>query len=171
MIDIAPYSERHRDGVVALVLPIQQAEFALPVTLQAQPDLLDIHGFFRKGCGNFWVALYGGEVVGTIGLLDIGDGVGALRKMFVQAPFRGPQHGVGQRLLSALLRWCGAHGFRSIYLGTTDAFRAAHRFYEKNGFAEIPKAELPPAFPVMGIDTRFYRLALARTGAGLRSAN
>ena len=46
-------------------------------------------------------------------------------------------------------------------LGTTDAFLAAHRFYEKHGFSRIDRDALPAAFPVMAVDTRFYRLALA----------
>jgi GNAT superfamily N-acetyltransferase len=161
MVEIVPYAERHREGVIALILPIQQAEFDIPVTLEAQPDLLDVSAFYRKGNGNFWVALSGAElVVGTIGLLDIGNGEGALRKMFVAAPFRGAAQGVARRLLITLLHWCGMHGFGSVYLGTTDKFVAAHRFYAKNGFSVIPRGELPPAFPVMTVDTRFYRLAL-----------
>jgi RimJ/RimL family protein N-acetyltransferase len=161
VIEIASYSEPDRESVVALILPIQQLEFGIPITLHDQPDLLDIAGFYQKGKGNFWVARSGIEVVGTIGLLDIGNGEGALRKMFVKASFRGGQHGVARRLLSALLQWGGAHGLRSVYLGTTTAFHAAHRFYEKNGFREIPKGDLSPAFPVMSVDTRFYRLLLA----------
>jgi GNAT superfamily N-acetyltransferase len=161
MIEIAPYSERHRAGVIDLILPIQQAEFGLPVTLRDQPDLLDIPGFYQKGNGNFWVAASVGTVVGTIALLDIGGGDGALRKMFVAAPFRGAQHGVGQRLLEELLRWSAARGLRRIYLGTTEAFRAAHRFYEKNGFRQVGRSELPAAFPVMRVDSRFYGRELA----------
>src|SRR5262245_50121845 len=134
MIEIAPYSDRRRDAVAALILPIQQFEFAIPITLQAQPDLLDIPAFYRKGKGNFWVALSNSDVVGTIGLLDIGDGEGALRKMFVAAPFRGAAQGVARRLLATLLHWCSTHAFTSVYLGTTDKFLAAHRFYRKNGF-------------------------------------
>lgn len=45
-------------------------------------------------------------------------------------------------------------------LGTTEAFVAAHRFYKRNGFAIIAKADLPPAFPLMPLDTRFYVLDL-----------
>src|SRR5262245_5251171 len=166
-VDIVPYSASHRDGVMALVLPIQQSEFGIPIALQDQPDIVDVDGFYRNGNGNFWVALAGTVVVGTIGLLDIGNGVGALRKMFVSAPLRGAEWGVARRLLGTLLRWCGAHGFTSVYLGTTDKFLAAHRFYQKNGFIEIAKGELPPAFPVMSVDSRFYRLALA---SGQRAA-
>ncbi|HSD60225.1 MAG TPA: GNAT family N-acetyltransferase [Burkholderiales bacterium] len=93
MIEIEPFSDRHRNGVVAVVLPIQEEESGIPVTLDAQPDLLDIPGFYQKGAGNFWVALADGEVVGTVSLPDIGHGQGALRKMFVKAPFRGPAPG------------------------------------------------------------------------------
>ena len=46
-------------------------------------------------------------------------------------------------------------------LGTTEAFRAAHRFYEKSGFRRVESATLPDAFPRMKGDTRFYRLDLA----------
>jgi N-acetylglutamate synthase-like GNAT family acetyltransferase len=159
-VEIAPYAEQHAFGVIELILPIQRQEFGVPVTLREQPDLLDIARFYRKGNGNFWVALSDGKVVGTIALLDIGNGEGALRKMFVDASYRGPQHGVGRRLLETLLQWCGSRGLRGIYLGTTDAFRAAHRFYEKNGFSEIARAQLPPAFPVMAVDSKYYRLAL-----------
>lgn len=77
--------------------------------------------------------------------------------MFVKAPFRGPQHGVARRLLHTLLQWCSRRGVSEIYLGTTAEFLAAHRFYEKNGFTEIPRSELPPAFPVMSVDTKFYK--------------
>jgi hypothetical protein len=48
-----------------------------------------------------------------------------------------------------------------IFLGTTAKFLAAHRFYEKNGFHEIGRDELPAAFPVMTVDTKFYRRSLA----------
>jgi GNAT superfamily N-acetyltransferase len=171
MIEVVPYSENHRTGVVDVILPIQHSEFHIPITLEAQPDLLDIPGFYQKGKGNFWVALDGAEIVGTISLLDIGNGQGALRKMFVKAPFRGPEHGVARRLLDALLQWCASRGVREVYLGTTAKFLAAHRFYEKNGFSEILKSELPSSFPVMSVDTKFYRQVLGETNAQITSAD
>lgn len=165
MIEIVPFAPHHEAGVVAVILPIQQSEFAIPITLDAQPDLRDVPGFYQRGHGNFWVAVHEGTVVGTVGLLDIGDGRAALRKMFVSASHRGPAHGVARRLLDALLAWCHAHAVREIYLGTTAKFLAAHRFYEKNGFREIPRADLPESFPVMVVDTKFYFRALRAPGA------
>lgn len=157
MIEIVPFSEHHQSGVVDVILPIQQSEFSIPITLDAQPDLSDIPGFYQKDSGNFWVALHGSEVVGTIALLDIGNGQGALRKMFVKDQFRGSSRGVARRLLRVLLDWCKLHDVREIYLGTTAKFLAAHRFYEKNGFSEIKQSELPPSFPIMTVDTKFYQ--------------
>ena len=161
MIEIVPFSEHHFSGVMDVILPIQQSEFSIPITLDAQPDLLDIPGFYQKGRGNFWVALHGSEIVGTIALLDIGGYQGALRKMFVKERFRGSKQGVALRLLRVLLDWCKLHDVREIYLGTTAKFLAAHRFYEKNGFSEIKQSELPVSFPVMSVDTKFYKYLIA----------
>ncbi|MBN9358112.1 MULTISPECIES: GNAT family N-acetyltransferase [Herbaspirillum] len=158
MIEIQVYRPEHAQGVVEVILPIQQEEFGIPITLEGQPDLKDIAGFYQKGHGNFWVAVDGGKVVGTISLLDIGNAQVALRKMFVAASHRGKEHGTAARLLEGAIAWARAQGVRQIFLGTTDKFLAAHRFYEKNGFRLIEKSTLPPAFPVMVVDTRFYAL-------------
>jgi len=83
-------------------------------------------------------------VVGTLGLLDLGERQAALRKMFVRVEYRGAEHAVARRLLDALLVWSRAHATHEIFLGTTAKFLAAHRFYEKNDFREIARAELPP---------------------------
>ncbi len=156
MIEIKRFAVEHGAGVVATILPIQQDEFAIPITLGDQPDLLDIPGFYQRDKGNFWVAVDGTSVVGTIALLDIGNRQGALRKMFVNAAYRGKEHGVAQRLLNTLFDWSRAQGVDDVFLGTTSKYLAAHRFYEKNGFAEIRKDQLPPAFPILVVDSKFY---------------
>jgi N-acetylglutamate synthase-like GNAT family acetyltransferase len=160
MIQIVPFVAQDAEGVAALIIGIQQDEFGIPITLDDQPDLRDIPAFYQQGAGNFWVAVSEGEVVGTVALLDIGNGQGALRKMFVHAGYRGPGHGVSARLLDILLEWSRARGLKEVYLGTTEKFLAAHRFYERNRFQQIPATELPPSFPRMALDTRFYRRAL-----------
>ncbi|PPC78214.1 GNAT family N-acetyltransferase [Pokkaliibacter plantistimulans] len=160
-VSLHPYSPEFQQGVVDLILPIQQQEFDIPVTLADQPDLLDIPNFYQHGTGNFWVAVVDGQVVGSISLLDIGNGQTALRKMFVHADWRGRERAVAQQLLQHLVQQARLQGVRDIFLGTTAKFLAAHRFYEKHGFLLIDKAELPARFPVMQVDTRFYHLPLA----------
>lgn len=165
MIQIRPSLLQDADAIAAVILPIQRLEFGISITLAAQPDLTDVQGFYQQRSGNFWVAEADGKIVGTIALLDIGGGDAALRKMFVSAPFRGKEHGVAQRLLRELLTWAETKRLQRIYLGTTDKFHAAHRFYEKNGFEEIHKDLLPSSFPIMAVDSKFYRLSLPQSAA------
>ena len=169
-VDIRPFAPAHHAGVVALVVGIQQGEFGFSITYEQQPDLQDISGFFRKGAGEFWVAVAGGRVVGTIALVDLGNGQGAVRKMFVDSAYRGREAGVARRLLATLLDWARTHGIMDICLGTTDKFRAAHRFYEKNGFSQVASDSLPENFPRMNVDTRFYRLWLDKPGSQVTRA-
>lgn len=156
MITIQKYVEEFKQGVIDLILGIQQREFGIPITIENQPDLLGIEGFYQQGRGNFWVATADGLVIGTIALLDIGNSQGALRKMFVSEAYRGKEHGVGQFLLETLFGWSRENLFSNIYLGTTAKFLAAQRFYEKNGFQEIDKKSLPASFPIMSVDVKFY---------------
>ena len=97
------------------------------------------------------------KVIGTISLLDIGSGQAALRKMFVNNTYRGAKFKVASMLIETLFDWTRSAGLKEIFLGTTPKFIAAHRFYEKNGFEEILKESLPTAFPIMSVDTKFYK--------------
>ena len=160
MAVVVPYRPLHADGVIAVILSIQQAEFGIPISLDDQPDLLDIEAFYREGGGDFWVALDGDDVVGTIALLDIGHDQAALRKMFVRASHRGAAHGVAQALLETLVEAGRTRGIGEVWLGTTSRFLAAHRFYEKNGFTPVDPSALPVRFPLMAIDSKFYRRCL-----------
>jgi GNAT superfamily N-acetyltransferase len=158
-VTIEAFSPARADAVARLVLGIQRDEFEIPITLEEQPDLKDIPAFFQHGGGDFWVALDDGQVVGTIALQNLGHGQAALRKMFVAATHRGPTLRVAHRLLDTLIEWARAHEINMIVLGTTEAFTAAHRFYEKNGFVRIEREDLPKNFSFI-VDTRFYRLDL-----------
>lgn len=157
---IIAYEARYRGAVRDLIVPIQREEFGIDISYEDQPDLADIEGFYQKGEGGFWLALVDDAVVGTIALIDIGEGRVALRKMFVGAAYRGREHGTAQALLDHVTARAKARGLSEILLGTTAKFLAAHRFYEKNGFDLVEASDLPDSFPRMAVDTRFYRLTL-----------
>ena len=157
IIIINKYTPIYQKDVVGLVLSIQQQEFNIPITLEDQPDLQNIEHFFQNGNGNFWVATIDNKVIGTISLVDIGNQQVALRKMFVQENYRGKAFGIGQALLNTVFEWSKEKRLTHIFLGTTEKYLAAHRFYEKNGFIEIAKVDLPKSFPVMQVDTKFYQ--------------
>jgi GNAT superfamily N-acetyltransferase len=156
-IHIIPFEPRYKEGVIRLILSIQQGEFGIPITIDDQPDLQIIPDFYQQRKGNFWIAVTAeGEVVGTIALIDYGAGRTALRKMFVAAPFRGGELKLGQKLMDNAENWCRENGLSSICLGTIPKLVAACRFYERNGFQVIDAENLPPEFPRMAVDTRFY---------------
>ncbi len=157
-MEVIPFSPDYTEQVLSMIVNIQQREFHLPITAEDQPDLARIPEFYQKGNGNFWIALKEGGVVGTISLLDIADKRAALRKMFVHPEYRGDKFGTARSLLDECLNWSKKKGLSEIFLGTTPKFKAAHRFYEKNGFTEISREELPAAFPIMKVDTKFYTL-------------
>jgi DNA-binding MarR family transcriptional regulator/GNAT superfamily N-acetyltransferase len=146
---------------IGLILPIQQKEFAVPVTLEGQPDLMDIEKYYHQSGGGFWGAFLENELLGTIGLINIGKGNGVIRKMFVQRDYRGKDWGIAQRLLDTLKDFCLEAGIQNIYLGTIDIMKAAARFYERNGFVRILRSEFPTGFPLMAVDNTFYHLPLA----------
>jgi len=159
-IRIEDFSIEYSQHVVDLVIGIQRDEFGLKTSPAEQPDLVDINGHYRDANGNFWLALDEDSVVGTIGLLDLGNGLGSLRKMFVRPKYRGT--GTAERLLDQLLAWTKSKGFTQLFLGTTSAYHAAQRFYEKHGFHALPRTMLPKNFPVFEIEDRFYHRDLGR---------
>jgi N-acetylglutamate synthase-like GNAT family acetyltransferase len=159
-LTIAPVFNDDCTEIIDLILPIQQIEFNVPITIEAQPDLLDIEANYHHRGGNFWGAKIDGELVGTIALINTGHNACALRKMFVKKDFRGREYGIAQKLLETLLAYCKEHNITDVYLGTVDMLKAAHRFYEKNNFNNIPVTDLPSYFPRMMADNKFYHLHL-----------
>lgn len=160
LLNIREYQARDQEQVLQLILNIQQQEYNIPITKEDQPDLLTIESFYQQENGNFWVACDGDQVVGTIALLDIGNQQVALRKMFVQAEYRGKVWNTATLLLQKSISWAQQQQVTQIYLGTTLQFIAAHRFYEKHGFQEIEVIQLPASFPVMQVDKKFYQLSV-----------
>ncbi len=160
MIKIEIYTEKYKTDIAALILNIQNNEFNVPLTIADQPDLLDIENFYFKKNGNFWVAVEDEKLIGTIALIDFDNGQAALRKMFVDAAYRGREKAVGQLLMNKLIDWCRQKKINEIYLGTVEQLHAAKKFYVKNGFVKIDKSELPENFPLMQVDTEFFKLRI-----------
>lgn len=156
-VEIVEFECKYQQGVEDLVLPIQIVEFNVPVTREDQPDLMYIKDTFQKGLGNFWIALDCQSVVGSVGIVDMGNAQVALKKMFVKKEYRGKENGVAAALLDRVFTWCLEKEIETVFLGTVLQLKAAHRFYEKNGFVEVDVSELPASFPLVSVDKKFYR--------------
>ncbi|SEM01410.1 N-acetylglutamate synthase, GNAT family [bacterium A37T11] len=161
-LQIVPLHNDSADAIIDIILSIQQKEFHIPITLEDQPDLLEIDQFYHTDGGGFWGAYIDGQLVGTISLIKYSSHSGAIRKMFVKKEFRGKKWGAAQQLLNTLVNYAKNHQITDIYLGTIHILHAAIRFYERNHFEQIAKKDLPTAFPVMGADNTFYHLTVSK---------
>jgi GNAT superfamily N-acetyltransferase len=153
-VTIQEFSDRYSFSVRDLVHGILTEEFDFAPAAAEQPDLLDVGSHYSGGASKFWVATDDDRLVGTVGLVDLGQGDCLLRKMFVRSAYRGT--GVAQLLLNRFVSWATSHGLSTIYLGTNTKFRAAHRFYEKNGFLEVSPDVFPASVPRLDLRDRFF---------------
>lgn len=147
-------------AVINIILPIQQIEFNVPITLEDQPDLLNIEAAYHQSGGGFWGAKVNGALAGTIAMIKFDEDSGAIRKMFVKKEFRGKELSLAQNLLEKLIAYCKENKIAHLYLGTVSVLHAAIRFYERNGFVKVEKAALPVSFPLMNADNVFYHLTI-----------
>jgi DNA-binding MarR family transcriptional regulator/GNAT superfamily N-acetyltransferase len=90
---------------------------------------LKTHDPTRERC---WVAERQGDILGSVFVVDAGDGVAKLRLLYVEPDARGS--GLGRRLVDEALRFAARAGYRKITLWTNDILVAARRVYEATGF-------------------------------------
>jgi GNAT superfamily N-acetyltransferase len=132
---IVPLAPEHTAPYLRFVAE-SLAEFGFHVDPALDPDLADPLSAYAAA----WVALDAdGEVVGSVVLIDQGDGEVQLRRMYLAHAYRG--RGIGRALLQLALAWVREHGYRRVLLDTTDAMAAARRLYESAGFREVSEGE------------------------------
>jgi hypothetical protein len=74
--------------------------------------------------------------------------------------YRSHKTGFANNLFNTVLSWSKERNIKTIFLGTTLSFKAAHRFYKKHGFCEIARQDMPSYCQPMDCDEKFYRLDL-----------
>lgn len=155
---IETYSGKFDDEIITLILSIQNDEAKIGLSIQEQPDLLDIHRCYQQSGGEFWIALSDDRVIGTIGLMLKENHCAILKKFFVERAFRSQK--VGLSLYNELLKYAVGKGVRYIILDTPAVAHASHKFYEKAGFCRICTEELPVPYSYPDRDSILYLLEL-----------
>lgn len=160
MIEIKTYSETDKEEIIALVLHCQNDGTRPFVTVDHQPELLCIKKSYLDGGGNFWVAKENNKVIGCIGIKNEHNNIAILKKFFVYEPYRGAPHHLGRKLYETLLEFAKTHGVRQLILDTPKNTVRAHKFYEKAGFRQIKKEQLPVIYHYPYEDSDFFCLDL-----------
>lgn len=153
MVRIIPFEENHQTEINLLLTEIA-SEFNKPIS--STNSTATIASFDQ-----YWMALKDDKIIGTIAILKLKNKNAVLKKMFVQKNFRRTKNGISILLLQQLIDWCTKEKVTTIFLGTMTQFKAAHRFYTKNGFQKIDQSELPIDFVHNPIDDIFYKKILS----------
>ena len=159
---IITYKDEYKSYVINLILYIQNYESKINLSLAEQPDLNDIEKFYRKGGGEFWIAVENNRVIGTIGIMNKGNGFGIMKKFFVKADFR--SQGIGLKLYNCLFRYAKKHKINRIILDTPSVAVTSHKFYERAGFRKITKADLPIEYNYPDRNSILYYIDIGAIG-------
>lgn len=143
------------EGARRLILAHADARATTPGVEHMHTDAARLPGPYAPPRGGLWVARAGDGTVGCVALRDLGDDAAEVKRMFVDAGWRG--RGVGRALLAALVEGARARGYRTLRLGTLDDMHAAQKLYRSLGFRPIGRYR-----PDELMDTRFFELELER---------
>jgi molybdopterin-guanine dinucleotide biosynthesis protein A/N-acetylglutamate synthase-like GNAT family acetyltransferase len=145
---LVPMRAGHADAFRRFVTT-SLAEYDFAPEPDLDPDLADPHNAYVAA----WIVELAGEVAGSVVLIERSPDEAYLRRMYLTPGLRG--FGLGRRLLDVALTWARDHGYRSVFLDTTDAMEAARALYEAAGFREIGTGK-----PRSGRRRIHYRLEL-----------
>jgi len=158
---ITTYDDSFADAVIDLILHVQNVEHKVGITLDEQPELLDIGRHFLENGGGFWIALDAERrVIGTIALQIETPTVAVLKKFFVAAPWRGASKRCASRLYDALIGHARLKGIETVLLDTPSVSTRSHQFYRRQGFRHIDASELPIRYAYPDRDSLLFRLDL-----------
>ena len=113
-------------------------------TLEAKDveTLNDPEGVILCKGGSIYMVSAGGQPVGCVALIPMGDGNFELSKMAVAPEMRG--QGLGRRLLLHAIAEARQAGIKSLFLGSSTKLANAVHLYESVGFRHVAAETLPP---------------------------
>lgn len=160
MITISQFEAKYTPEVIRLALHFQNDGTRPVVSVDDQPDLLNIESEYIKKGGNFWIAREGETLIGSIGLMPYTAEIAVLKKFFVYEDYQGKPYHTGRSLYNELIAFAKKRAYKTILLDTPRNTKRAHTFYLKAGFKQINEEDLPIRFSHPYQDCDFFLLEL-----------
>lgn len=155
-MQIITYQDQYKQQIIDLILHIQNDEAKINLSLDEQPDLLEIKTYYEKTGGEFWLAIENEQVIGTLALMNKGNGNAVLKKAFVRKEYR--KQGILSKLYEVLQEFAQEHKLTTFIFDTPSVATDCHRFFEKRGYKRITKKELPFPYDFPDRDSYLYML-------------
>lgn len=160
MITISQFEDEYTQDVIDIVLHFQNDGTRPFVSVDDQPDLLNIVDAYINTGGNFWLAKDDKKLIGTIGIMPYNEEIAVLKKFFVYEDYQGEPYHLGRKLYSQLLNFAKEKAFKTILLDTPYNTDRAHKFYEKAGFQKVSEEDLPIKYSHPYDNCDFFLLTL-----------
>ena len=139
MIEVIEYSDKYHSDFKRLNL-----EWLDKYGLTESHDLMilnDPQGIVLNNGGFIWLAKAGEEIVGSVGIMNEGEGIFELIKMGVNENWRGK--GIGKMLIEICLQKAKEIGTKRLILFSNHQLQTALRLYEKYGFKQVEVTGAP----------------------------
>lgn len=101
-------------------------------------DILDYQQHYVDKGGTFLAMIHNGCIIATGALRRHEVDIGEIKRVWLQTSFQG--HGLGYRMMTALLKAARQHGYAKVWLETAPAYQPrAYAFYHRMGFQDIQR--------------------------------
>lgn len=101
-----------------------------------QQELAELPGTYAPPDGRLLVAVTDGQPIGCVALRKLEDGICEMKRLYVQASFRG--HGIGRQLADAIIQEARGIGYQKMRLDSLGSLKEASALYRSLGFVETP---------------------------------
>ncbi len=96
--------------------------------------------FGDEGQSGFWVAQFGEEIIGMVGVQKTADNAAEIRRLRVREPYR--RRGVATRLMEQALSFCQRHGYLKVVLDVRIERGPAIALFENFNFKHARTREI-----------------------------
>ncbi len=133
-VEVIEFEEKYADDFARLNYEWIEEFFAIE---DHDREMLDNpNEYIINDGGQIFIALFEGEIVGTVALLRVGEDSFELAKMAVSSKYRGLK--IGDKLMSACLEYAKKVDKTNVFTLKSQNLIPAITLYKKFGFREIP---------------------------------
>lgn len=131
-MNIRPATDSDAPQIIKLIGEVWAEYDCVLDTSVEEQYLLTPAEYFHAHRGEFWVVEENEKIVAT-GAVQMHDATAELKSLYVHRDFR--RHGLGQTLTEMAMDFARDKGATEMIMWSDTRFEAAHRLYERLGFA------------------------------------